>query len=128
MRLIYVFALLTLLLAACSTSTGGTAEPLPPGDAGHGAELFTQSVNGAPPCSSCHTIDGSALVGPSMQGYSAIAGTRVAGTSAEDYTHTSIVQPAAFLVSGFTNVMYGQYGQRLSPQQIADLIAYLLTL
>lgn len=129
MRIIYLLTTL-LLLAACSTSSGGggTEEPLQPGDAARGAELFTESVGGAPACSTCHTVDGSTLVGPSMQGYGAVAGTRVEGQSAEEYTHTSIIQPPSFIVSGFSNVMFGQYGQRLSPQQIADLTAYLLTL
>jgi hypothetical protein len=48
--------------------------------------------------------------------------------SAEEYAQTSILQPAAYLVSGFSNTMYNQYGQHLSQQDIADLIAYLLTL
>jgi hypothetical protein len=38
------------------------------------------------------------------------------------------MRPADYLVNGFGNSMYNQYGQRLSPQQIADLTAYLLTL
>jgi hypothetical protein len=40
--------------------------------------------------------------------------------------HQSVVQPAAYIVSGFGNVMFNQYAQRLSAQQIADLVAYLL--
>jgi hypothetical protein len=63
-----------------------------------------------------------------LQGYAAVAATRVEGLSAEAYTRESIMRPAAFLVSGFPNVMYNQYAQRLTPQQMADLIAYLLTL
>jgi len=38
------------------------------------------------------------------------------------------VNPAAYVVSGFANLMYGQYAQQLSPQETADLIAYILTL
>ena len=127
MRIIYLFVLL-IALAACSPTPSGTAEPLPPGDAARGAELFTQAVGGAPACSTCHTLDGTALVGPSLQGFGAVAATRVEGQSAEDYTHESIMRPPAYLVSGFSNLMYNQYNQRLSSQQVADLIAYLLTL
>ncbi len=126
-RILSVLCMLVLLVA---TACGGAspAEKLPPGDATQGGQLFTQSVNGAPACSTCHTLDGSTLVGPSMQGYATRAATRIAGMSASDYTRASITQPSAFVVSGFGNLMYTQYAKQISPQQIADLIAYLLTL
>lgn len=127
MRFLPIFALALLALAACGSAQAALVD-LPEGDATRGAQLFTQSVNGAPACSTCHTLDGTSLVGPSLQGYDAVAPTRVTNTSAEAYTHISIVQPATYLVSGFGNSMYNQYAQRLSPQEIADLIAYLLTL
>lgn len=117
---------LSLILVACS-SGGGSAKDLPAGDAGRGAQLFTQSISGAPSCSSCHNLDDSTNIGPGMHGYAARAGTRIPNVSAQDYTYQSIVQPAAFVVNGFSNQMYDQYGQHLTPQQIADLMAYLLT-
>jgi mono/diheme cytochrome c family protein len=116
----------SMILAGCSTPPP-SAETLPKGDATRGAALFAEAINGAPSCVTCHSLDGSALVGPSMQGYAAVAGTRT-DLSAEAYTHQSIVQPPAHTVSGFANVMYAQYGQKLSQQQLADIIAYLLTL
>ena len=122
-----IFALLLLLTAACST-TSADADTLQPGDAVRGAALFTESISGAPICSSCHTLDGSTLVGPSLQGFAAVASTRVEGQSAEDYARSSILQPASHIVSGFSNLMYNQYAQHLTPQQVADLVAYLLTL
>ena len=129
MRLMTFFALLTLALAACSGGTSEAAEDgLPPGDSARGAALFTQTINGAPACSTCHTVDGSASTGPSLQGLAARAATRLADTPAEAYAYESIAHPAAYIVNGFGNVMYNQYAQRLQPQQIADLIAYLLTL
>src|SRR5437879_1748215 len=121
MLLVVMFA-----LVACSPAAD-SAKNLPAGDATRGSQLFTQSINGAPTCSSCHSLDDTAITGPGMQGYGARAGTRLPGVSAQDYTYQSIVQPAAYLVPGFGNLMYNQYGQNLSPQQIADLIAYLLT-
>ena len=128
MRLSIIFVCLALLIAACSPSASGADEPLPPGDATRGATLFTDSVNGAPPCATCHTLDGTVRVGPSLQEYAANAPAHAGDASLEDYTHISIVQPASYIVEGFSNIMYAQYGRQLTQQQIADLIAYLLTL
>jgi cytochrome c553 len=129
-KALLVVLVVALTLAACSSGdqASGTPVALPPGDATHGAELFTQSVNGAPPCSTCHQTDDSTLVGPGMKGFSARAGGRVEGQSAEQYTQESISHPASFVVSSFPNAMYNQYSSKLSPQDIADLTAYLLTL
>ena len=126
--LLITVIVLAFALAACSPSTTVAGDPLPSGDAERGAALFTESVGGAPACSTCHTLDGTTRVGPSLQGYADRAGTRVAGQSAEDYTHISIIRPAAYIVDGYGNSMYIQYEQRLASQQIADLVAYLLTL
>lgn len=127
-RLIFVLLTLVIVVAACSPSAENPVDSLPEGDATRGQTAFNQSMSGAPTCSSCHTVDGSPLLAPSLLGYAAVASTRVEDQSAEDYTYTSITRPPAYIVSGFGNTMYNQYGQRLTPQQIADLIAYLLTL
>jgi cytochrome c oxidase subunit 2 len=129
MRPIIVFACIILLLtAACSGASSNSGDSLAAGDATRGAALFTQSIKGAPSCSTCHTVDGSALVGPSLKDFSTRAATRVEGMSAFDYARYSIMQPASYVVSGFANLMYAQYAQQLSPQETADLIAYILTL
>jgi mono/diheme cytochrome c family protein len=120
--------LVVFIVAGCGTSQAPKFSELPAGDATNGAALFAQGVNGAPSCSSCHNLDDTTLVGPGMAGYGARAATRVEGESAAEYTFNSIVQPSAFVVSGFGNTMYTQFGRQLSAQQIADLIAYLLTL
>jgi mono/diheme cytochrome c family protein len=121
LRFISLLALV-MLLVACSTGNNITLTPedLPDGDAQRGAALFAQSVNGAPPCSACHTTDGTAAVGPSLLDF----GQRVATT---EYALYSIVQPAQHITEGYSNVMYSQYGGRLSPQDIADLVAFLLS-
>lgn len=101
---------------------------LPAGDAERGAVLFSQSVGGAPACANCHSLDGGASAGPPLDGYGASAATRVKGQSAEAYTFDSILRPARHLVRGYSNIMPGEYGKKLSAQDVADLIAYLLTL
>ncbi|MHB8625678.1 MAG: c-type cytochrome [Aggregatilineales bacterium] len=116
-----------LLMTACSSPLPAFTD-LPPGDATHGAMLFSQTLNGAPSCANCHSLDGSILVGPTLKQVAIIAGTRVAGLSAGEYLYQSIISPAAYIVSGYSNEMYAQYGRELSPQQLADLVAYLLTL
>lgn len=131
MRQFIIFACMILVLtcAACSGSGAASGDTsLPPGDASRGAVLFTQAISGAPACSTCHTLDGSTVVGPSLKGFAAVASARVEGMSAQDYAHNSILKPPSYIVSGFPNLMYAQYAQQLIPQQTADLVAYLLTL
>jgi hypothetical protein len=48
--------------------------------------------------------------------------------SAEEYIRESILTPDAYVVEGFQEGdMYQTFGEELSEQQIADLIAYALT-
>lgn len=128
MRWFLLIGAAALLLAGCSAADISNYQSLPHGDANRGAHLFQQSVNGAPPCASCHSLDGSAIVGPSLKGISTRAGTRIVGIDAPNYIYLSITRPAAYIVSGYSNLMYSQFDQKLTPQQLADLIAYLLTL
>jgi hypothetical protein len=45
------------------------------------------------------------------------------------YLYTSITNPNAYIVEGYQpNVMIQTYGQTLSDQDLADILAYLLTL
>jgi len=123
--------IVALILVGCSSAPPETANsqtPLPPGDASRGATLFTQTINGAPPCSTCHALDATTLVGPGMEGYGERAGSRVSGMNAEDYTVESITHPATYLVPNFSNLMYNGFGDKLSSQDIADLVAYSLSL
>ncbi len=129
---------LIMLLAACgggggdqtATEGGGTSSV---GDAAHGEELYSQTVIGsasAPGCITCHSLEPDVvLVGPSHAGLASRAGEYQEGISAEDYLRTSITEPDAHLVEGFTpGVMYQNYGDDLSARDINDLVAYLLTL
>jgi mono/diheme cytochrome c family protein len=130
MYLRLVVVTLLLILAACSPpDLPYTLADLPAGDAGNGEKIFLQSHNEAPPCSTCHSTDGSSDgVGPELSGYGAVAGERVNGQSAEEYSFNSITRPGLFLVQGFSNLMYNDYAKALGPTETADLIAYILTL
>ncbi len=126
-KLIFVLAILTLLLAAC----GGGAAPATGsgGNAANGEALFKKTVIGAQPgCVTCHSLDGSALVGPTMKGIAGRARKEVAGQSAEEYLKASIVNPNAHVVSGFSQGVMQSYQKELTADQLADLVAYLLTL
>ena len=127
----FIFVLpLLIFLVACSSDKQQSIslETLPPGDPVRGQALFSQSVSGAPACSTCHLLDDTVLVGPGMKGYVSRAADRIQGTNAEQYTLDSITQPASYIVPGFSNIMYNQFATKLTPQDIADLVAYLLTL
>jgi mono/diheme cytochrome c family protein len=107
---------------------------LPEGDAERGAELAIAQA-----CTACH-IDSS--TGPAWLPTSEAVGMGAraeeryqsgdytgAATSAAQYLHESIVLPDAYVVSGFQpGVMPKNFGEKLSKQDTADLIAYLLTI
>lgn len=118
-----------LLLAACAPAAESGLPDLPEGDPANGEVLFNEVVNGAPSCAGCHLFDTEATaIGPHLVGYAQTAAERVDGQSVYEYTYESIVQPARYVVPGYSSIMYGQYRQSLDDQQLADVIAYLLTL
>jgi len=108
---------LAIILAACGGSSG---------DPARGEEIFTTGGSSSIPCMLCHTLDGSVLVGPSLQGIGTRGGTLIEGTSAEDYIRQSITSPSAYITSGYSDAMPPDYGQLLSEAEINDLIAFLL--
>lgn len=99
--------------------------------------------NATPPaCFACHSISpGVNLAGPSLAGMS----TRAAATitepgykgkakNPEQYIREAIVEPSAHVVPGSTysangrSFMPDNFGKELTPQQIDQLVAYLVTL
>ena len=100
-------------------------EALPEGDASSGETIFREGEN----CQSCHSIDSSQRgAGPSLSGVSVRAGEEKPGYSAEMYLYESIVYPNAHTVAGYPGgIMPGNYRKSLSDQQLADLIAFLMT-
>ena len=121
-----------LMFSACATDppqVGFDALDFELADAGSGEKLFNQSNDEAPACAACHSVTGEdSGVGNSLAGIAAVAGQRVSGQSARQYLYWSIVRPARHLVSGYANLMYADYDERLETADIADLIVYMLTL
>ena len=60
-------------------------------------------------------------------GISERAKDRVEGLSAADYIRQSIVDPGAHLVQGYDDVMPRVIGQRLSEEEVDELVDFLLT-
>lgn len=130
---------------ALAGGEGGTAAPpsgdmvgtdiqvsLPSGDPDRGQAL----AEGALGCVSCHALT---TVGPAwapegtVPGIGERATTRFTqsdytgnATTPEEYLIESIVLPNVYIVEGYQpNIMVGNFGDRISLQDMADLLAYL---
>lgn len=87
-----------------------------------GEALYTQQG-----CQSCHSVDGTQLVGPTMQGLYGSQEQLVSGETVEvdeNYLRESILQPGAKIVAGYQNIMPASYSN-LTEDQLAALIAYI---
>ena len=107
---------------------------LPEGDAENGQLLAEGSLG----CTACHVLS---TVGPAWagEGETAGIGARAASrieqpdyignaTTAHEYLFESVVLSNVFVVEGFDpNVMPADYGRRLTPQDLADVLAYMET-
>jgi nitric oxide reductase subunit C len=109
----------------------------------NGAAIFANGLAdkpNMPTCASCHYVEPVALndkVGPVMAGVAGRAGRGERGPSPILYLRNSIVAPNDYVVpnengkvyaAGGMSLMYQDYAKDLTPAQIADLVAYLLTL
>ena len=124
---ILILSIIITLLAACGA--GATGDPA------RGKQLFDGTVampgDRAPACVTCHAITPGPDTGSgqSLSNIGNRAGTTVPGQSAEEYLRTAITNPNAYLAGGYQDgIMYRDYAQALTAQQINDLVAYMLTL
>jgi mono/diheme cytochrome c family protein len=87
-----------------------------------------QGVYESAGCGACHTIEGVSVgaVGPALNTIGTTAADRVAGLSAEEYIRQSILDPSAYLVEGYEDLMLKTFADTLSETQLNDLIAFLL--
>ncbi len=99
------------------------ADALANADPSHGAELALQYG-----CVGCHSLDpAQQMTGPTWHNIGDTAIERVPDMSPALYLYESIVDPNSFVVPGYpANIMPQNYGETLSEQEIADLIAYML--
>lgn len=107
---------------------------LPPGDEDRGQDLS----DGALGCSSCHVLSSVGPLWPaegSTPGLGDRGETRIgqndytgSATSSEQYMIEAVVQVNAFVVEGFQpGIMPGNYSERITVQEMADLVAFMLS-
>ena len=88
-----------------------------------GKQVFSRN------CGSCHsTTPDTIIVGPSLAGVATRAETRVDGFDAYTYLITSVMQPDAYLVQGFENLMPNNLSKQLTGEELDAVVAYLQTL
>jgi mono/diheme cytochrome c family protein len=78
-------------------------------------------------CVACHRVGAENGVAPSFVGISERAGERRPPLSAAAYVYQSIIDPATYLVEGYPAVMPHNFEERISDQEVGDIVAYLLT-
>jgi nitric oxide reductase subunit C len=107
--------------ASSGSSTAAGAEGNPILELGR--TIFSQR------CASCHSISPNVtIVGPSLAGIPSRAAERVAGQSADAYIRNSILNPSAYVVEGFPDVMQKNFADVVSSREIDALITFLMTL
>jgi cytochrome c oxidase subunit 2 len=102
----------------------GVAKPDGMSDAEWGADLYSKNA-----CKTCHTVDGSKLVGPTWKGIWGRSETLTDGSTVtvdENYVKESILKPQAKVVGGFTTAQMPPF--TLNDKQIDAIIAYMKTL
>jgi mono/diheme cytochrome c family protein len=116
-----------------ATAVGGAQltlvpTPTPSSEFSDDPVLRGQTVFEANGCGACHTIDGISIgnVGPVLNSMGETGVTRVDNSSAEEYLRQSILDPSAFLVEGYDDLMVKTYGDTLSNPQIDDLVTFLM--
>ncbi len=79
-------------------------------------------------CLSCHSVDGSTLVGPTWKGLYESDVPLADGTTVEaddDYLHRSIEDPGVEIVQGFPDIMPKNFKDQLTPEQIKLIVEYV---
>jgi len=108
---------LTGSLASCAA---------PPASTDPGRQVYDRTG-----CATCHESGLGNLfhpVGPPLDHIGAVAATRRPGVPAEDYLRQSIVDPGAYVVPGYPDSMPRGLGDRLSKEEVDDLVRYLASL
>lgn len=112
-----------LSLTACGGSTTAPATPTLSPTEQLGAKVYTRH------CASCHLLTPDDVkVGPSFYGIADRAGSQVAGQDARTYLYTSVLNPSAYLVDGFKDLMPQALAKALTSEELDAVVDYLQTL
>jgi len=120
---VLIIALTASLLAACSTSSAVQPTPTLSALEIQGQQVYVSN------CAGCHALEpGTIVIGPSLAGVATRATTRVDGEDARAYIETSILNPGAYVVDGFKDVMPKNFGKDLTSADFNAIVAFLLSL
>jgi cytochrome c2 len=119
-------------------STEETSSGVDPTLAGLPEEVLAAMANADPvrgqqltltnACIGCHSADPSMImVGPTWHDLATTAETRVEGMSSALYLYNSIIHPNDYVVERYAPGLMLQIYGSLPPQDLADIISYLLT-
>jgi mono/diheme cytochrome c family protein len=112
------------MLVACTQSEApATPTPTLAPQLAQGKQLFSLH------CASCHAVESNTvIVGPSLSGVADRADEREPQMTAHEYVERSILQPGAFVVPGFDNLMPENLGKRLDGEELDAIVAYVMSL
>ncbi len=131
--LIFVLCFLfSLGMQSCSPTSNSSTQPSQD-PVQRGKALFEMNMigeNKAPGCVVCHSLEpGKNLVGPSLAGIATYAETAVSGMDAKTFLYQAIVEPDKHIMEGYpSGVMYANYANDLSQEDLDALVAFMLTL
>jgi mono/diheme cytochrome c family protein len=116
MRPLLIFCAVIALAASVACEEAPAREPV-----ARGRQIFRQLD-----CGRCHFIDGEGgRIGPDLSHIGTVAAKRREGYTADGYIRESIVDPGAYIVPGYNDVMPRGLARNLSPSDLDALIAYL---
>ncbi len=109
--------------AAATTAPATTTTAAAAGDPTKGKAVFTASA-----CATCHTFKpagSTGTIGPNLD-TAPTADAKKAGMALVAFLHQSIVDPNAYVPSGYAKgLMPANFAQQLSKTQLDDLVAFL---
>ncbi len=127
MRQFVLICVAAALLVGCSPNAGSSTPKLDPNSAeARGSALFS----GKGRCTTCHSLSPDVtIVGPSLAGVATRAEKREPPLTAAEFLEESILDPDKVKAPGFEQLQMDiSLAKTLTTDEIADLVAYMLTL